>query len=102
MIRINLLGRPRPRAARRAVPLEATIQLVFLLSALAGAGIILFLHYWSLGREIQSTNRNVAIQQREKDRLATLKQQVEAFEVEKQVLQQRNSVVETHRRTQCR
>ncbi len=101
MIRINLLGRPRPRAARRAVPLEATMQFVFLLSALAGAGIILFLHYWSLGREIQSINRNVAIQQREKDRLATLKQQVEAFEVQKQVLQQRIEVIETLRRNQA-
>ena len=30
MIRINLLGRARPKAARTAVPLEATLQIVFL------------------------------------------------------------------------
>ena len=34
MIRINLLGRSRPKAARTAVPLEATLQAVFLVIAL--------------------------------------------------------------------
>ncbi len=101
MIRINLLGRARPKAARRAVPLEATMQVVFLLVAVGGAAVILFLHYWALGRDIQSINRNIAIQQREKDRLATLKQQVEAFEMQKRVLQQRIDVIETLRRNQA-
>ena len=34
MIRINLLGRARPKATRQAVPLEATLQIVFLVAAL--------------------------------------------------------------------
>ena len=34
MIRINLLGRARPKAARQAVPLEATLQIVFFFAAL--------------------------------------------------------------------
>ncbi len=101
MIRINLLGRARPKAARRAVPLEATLQVVFLLGALVMAGLVLVLHYWSLGRDVQNINRNIAIQQREKDRLATLKQQVEAFEVQKRLLQQRIDVIETLRRNQA-
>jgi type IV pilus assembly protein PilN len=77
------------------------MQIVFLLGALVAAGLILVLHYWSLGRDIQAINRNIAIQQREKDRLATLKQQVEAFEVQKRVLQQRIDVIETLRRNQA-
>ena len=29
MIRINLLGQARPKAAKQAVPLEATVQVIF-------------------------------------------------------------------------
>ena len=41
MIRINLLGRTRPKAARTSVPLEATLQYVLLAIALvASVGIL--------------------------------------------------------------
>ncbi len=44
MIRINLLGRARPKAARQAVPLEATLQIVFLFAALLLAFGVLSYH----------------------------------------------------------
>jgi len=51
MIRINLLGRTRPKAVRQAVPLEATLQVVFLIVALAFSGGLLAIHYWQMDKE---------------------------------------------------
>ena len=34
MIRINLLGQSRPKATKQTVPLEATMQIIFLAVAL--------------------------------------------------------------------
>ena len=42
MIRINLLGQARPKATKTTVPLEATIQIVFLLVALGLAAAVLW------------------------------------------------------------
>ena len=41
MIRINLLGQTRPKAAKQAVPLEATMQIVFGVAAVAVACVVL-------------------------------------------------------------
>ncbi len=41
MIRINLLGQARPKATKQAVPLEATMQIIFLLVALGLAAVVL-------------------------------------------------------------
>ena len=41
MIRINLLGQARPKAAKTTVPLEATIQVIFLLVAIGLASVVL-------------------------------------------------------------
>ena len=46
MIRINLLGQARPKAAKATVPLEATIQIVFLLVALGLAAVVLGITYY--------------------------------------------------------
>ena len=35
MIRINLLGQARPKAAKQAVPLEATLQVILFVAAVA-------------------------------------------------------------------
>ena len=51
MIRINLLGRARPKAARQAVPLEATLQLVFLVAALVVSFGVLYYHWHSMNPE---------------------------------------------------
>jgi Tfp pilus assembly protein PilN len=94
MIRINLLGRARPKASRRAVPLEATLQLVLLVLCLAFAGGVLWFHWWQMDKDLRAEKEKIQVMQSEKVRLERLKQQVEAFDRQKSVLQQRISVIE--------
>jgi type IV pilus assembly protein PilN len=94
MIRINLLGRARPKAARQAVPLEATLQLVFLVAALVLGFGLLYIHYWQMDKDDKQLLAHIQKQKGEKARLEQLKQQVDNFEKQKAVLQQRISVIE--------
>jgi Tfp pilus assembly protein PilN len=94
MIRINLLGRTRPKAARTAVPLEATLQVAFLVIALLLSFGILYGHYMLFERENNNVLAHIRKQTSEKARLTQLKQQVDNFEKQKTVLQQRISVIE--------
>ncbi len=50
MIRINLLGQSRPKATKQTVPLEATVQIIFLLVALGLAAIVLSVTYFQQKR----------------------------------------------------
>ena len=94
MIRINLLGRVRPKATRTAVPLEATLQVAFLVIALVLSVGILYGHYLLFERENNAVLAHIRKQTSEKARLTQLKQQVDNFEKQKAVLQQRISVIE--------
>src|SRR6202790_4205637 len=94
MIRINLLGRSRPKATRSAVPLEATLQYVFLAVALVVRVGVLYGHYLLMDRENTAVLAHIQKQTGEKARLEQLKQQVDNFEKQKSVLQQRISVIE--------
>ena len=94
MIRINLLGRSRPKAQRTAVPLEATLQVVFLIIALVVSGGILYGHYLLMDRENNTVLAHIRKQTGEKARLEQLKQQVDNFEKQKAILQQRIATIE--------
>ena len=94
MIRINLLGQARPKAARRAVPLEATLQILLLVLCIVAAVAFLGVHYYQLNKEIGETQTKIRNLQGEKARLENLKQQVENFDRQKAVLQQRIAVIE--------
>ena len=94
MIRINLLGRTRPKAQRATVPLEATLQFVLLAIALVVSLGALYGHYLLLDRENTKVVAHIQKQMGEKARLETLKQQVDNFEKQKAVLQQRIGVIE--------
>ena len=94
MIRINLLGRTRPKATRTAVPIEATLQYVLLAIALVASVGILWGHYLLMDRENKTVLAHIQRQTGEKARLEQLKGQVETFEKQKTVLQQRISVIE--------
>jgi len=74
MIRINLLGRTRPKAARSAVPLEATLQLVFLVAALILGFGLLYIHYWQMDKEDKQLLAHIQKQIGEKARLEQIKQ----------------------------
>lgn len=94
MIRINLLGRARPKAARQAVPLEATLQVVFLAGALVLAFGVLYYHWHSMNTEAVEVHTHIQKQVGEKARLENLKTQVDEFERQKGILQQRINVIE--------
>ena len=94
MIRINLLGRARPKAARQAVPLEATLQIVFLLVALVFSVGFLYFHWRSMNQEITEVQTHIRKQMGEKARLEHLKTQVDEFARQRTVLQQRISIIE--------
>jgi Tfp pilus assembly protein PilN len=98
MIRINLLGRTRPKATRTSVPLEATLQYVLLAIALVVSGGALYGHYLLLDRENTKVAAHIVKQKGEKARLEQLKQQVDNFEKQKAVLQTRIGVIETLQR----
>jgi type IV pilus assembly protein PilN len=95
MIRINLLGQARPKAAKTTVPLEATIQVIFALVALGLALAVLSITYFQQKHELDETNKKIATLRAEKATLQTIKAEVDRFESQKAVLQQRINVIET-------
>ncbi|MGH9685238.1 MAG: PilN domain-containing protein [Candidatus Acidiferrales bacterium] len=98
MIRINLLGQSRPKAAKKAVPLEATVQIVFLLVAIGVAAVVLGITYYQQKNELDKTNARIVALRNEKTALMQVKQEVDQFESQKAVLQQRIDVIETLQR----
>jgi Tfp pilus assembly protein PilN len=94
MIRINLLGRTRPKAARTSMPLEATLQYVLIVIALTVSAGILYGHYLRMDKEDRQVRAHIQKQMGEKARLEHLKQEVDNFEKQKAVLQQRISIIE--------
>lgn len=98
MIRINLLGQPRPKASRAAVPLGSTLQLVTPLIVLLVAILVLYVLYSTRASELAAVQEDVKRLRDEKTQLEQIKQQVEAFERQKAILQQRISVIEGLRR----
>jgi len=98
MIRINLLGRTRPKATRTTVPLEATLQYVLLAIALVVSLGALYGHYLLLDRENKQVVAHIQKQMGEKARLEQIKQQVDNFEKQRAVLQQRIAVIEALQR----
>lgn len=98
MIRINLLGQNRPRAQKQVVPLEATLQFLLLGAAVAVAAVILTIVYFSQKRQLDDTNKRIAALRAEEQSLQQVKQDVDRFESQKSVLQQRIDVIETLQR----
>jgi Tfp pilus assembly protein PilN len=95
MIRINLLGQARPKAAKQAVPLEATVQILFAAVAIGLAVVILGIIYYQQKHQLDETQRRIQALQNEKASLQQVKADVDKFESEKSVLQQRIDVIET-------
>jgi type IV pilus assembly protein PilN len=94
MIRINLLGQARPKAAKKAVPLEATVQVIFALVAVGIAAVVLGSFYFSEKRDLDATNTKISALKAERASLQQVKADVTAFEQQKQTLQTRIDVIE--------
>ena len=93
MIRINLLGQPRPRARRRPGPVEGGLQLVFLAVALGLAAVALFVHWGVLKNDLSGVQKEISGLQADRTRLQQVKAQVEQLQREKAARQQRVDVI---------
>lgn len=98
MIRINLLGQARPKTAKKTVPLESTVQIMFLVVAILLAGVILGITYFQEQRDLDATNKTISQLRAERASLQQIKTDVDRFEGEKSVLRQRIDVIETLQR----
>ncbi|MGB7848720.1 MAG: PilN domain-containing protein [Candidatus Acidiferrum sp.] len=94
MIRINLLGQIRPKAARRPVDTGAAMPLVFIGAGVLLGGLFLFYFFHSWQTQLNDENARIKQLQAQKTELEQIKLQVEAFEKQKVVLQQRVGTIE--------
>jgi len=94
MIRINLLGQTRPKASRRPVDTGAALPLVFIGAGVLLGGLFLFYFYHSWQTQLNDENKRIQQLQAQKTDLEQIKLQVEAFEKQKIVLQQRVDTIE--------
>ncbi len=97
MIRINLLGQTRPRAARRRGPMMdtgAAMPLVFVGAGAALGVLALFLLYLSWQKQLNEENTRIKQLQAQKADLEQVKQQVDTFEAQKKILTQRVQTIE--------
>jgi type IV pilus assembly protein PilN len=94
MIRINLLGQIRPKASRRPVDTGAALPVLFIGAGLVLGFLVLGFLYYSWQQQLNAENTKIKTLQAQKTDLESIKQQVEAFDKQKQVLQQRVSTIE--------
>src|SRR6202140_4318344 len=99
MIRINLLGQTRPKAGRRqSVDTGSAMPAIFLLSGVVlGLAFLTFL-YLTWQKQLNEENSRISKLSAEKTQLEQIKQQVDSFQKQKQVLQQRVSTIEALQR----
>jgi Tfp pilus assembly protein PilN len=94
MIRINLLGQIRPKASRRPVDTGAALPVLFIGAGLVLGFLVLGFLYYSWQQQLNTENNKIKTLQAQKTDLENIKQQVEAFDKQKQVLQQRVGTIE--------
>ncbi len=94
MIRINLLGQVRPKASRRPVDTGAALPVLFIGAGLVLGVLVLGFLYYSWQQQLNTENSKIKTLQAQKTDLENIKQQVEAFDKQKQVLQQRVNTIE--------
>ena len=94
MIRINLLGQIRPRAARRPVDTGAAMPVVFIGAGLGLGVLVLGFFYYTWQNQLNKENAEIKRLTAQKTELEQTKQQVELFERQKDLLQRRVSTIE--------
>lgn len=94
MIRINLLGQTRPKTSRRPVDTGAAMPVVFVGAGVVLGALLLFYFYHSWQTQLNDENSRIKQLTAQKTELEQIKLQVEAFEKQKQVLQQRVGTIE--------
>ncbi len=93
MIRINLLGRDRPRVKRR-VPVTGALQLALVLVPIGLAIVLLVVLLFNLRREASEIQAQITQKQAERARLSQLEKEIQAFEKKQALLEGRIRVIE--------
>ncbi len=96
MIRINLLGQIRPKASRRRGPVDtgAALPAVFIGVGVAVGLIVLGFFYYTWQKQLTEENNRIKTLRAQKTELEEIKRQVETFEKQKGILQQRVATIE--------
>src|SRR5712692_4802182 len=94
MIRINLLGQPRPKAGRKHVPLGAALPAALLVAAFVFGLAILSLYWFTLRKDLTEEQNRIKQLRAQKTDLEQIKAQVDSFEQQKKVLQAKVAVIE--------
>lgn len=96
MIRINLLGQERPKTSRRgpAIPLESSLRLILFVASLLVAFVVLYAMYHQKQTELGNIDSRITSLQAEMVRLQQVKADVQQYEQQKTILQQRIDVIE--------
>jgi type IV pilus assembly protein PilN len=94
MIRINLLGQIRPKASRRPVDTGAALPVLFIGAGLILGVLVLGFLFYSWQKQLSAENTRIKTLQAQKTDLESIKLQVESFEKQKAVLDQRVRTIE--------
>ena len=94
MIRINLLGQQRPKAARRPVDTGAALPAVFIGAGVVLGGLVLGYLFFSYQSQLTQENNRIKQLTAQKTELQQIKQQVETFDKQKAILQVRVDTIE--------
>jgi Tfp pilus assembly protein PilN len=94
MIRINLLGQARPKAARRPVDTGAALPAVFIGAGVVLGGLVLGYLFFSYQSQLNDANSAIKRLEAQKTELTNIKQQVEMFDKQKAVLKLRVDTIE--------
>ena len=100
MIRINLLGRPRPKV-KRQVAIAGRLQLILFVIPVSLAILVLTIHHSMIKGDIEDLNQKIAEKNREKQQMAQLQQEIQAFETDQSLLRGRIEVIEELKRNQA-
>jgi Tfp pilus assembly protein PilN len=100
MIRINLLGRARPRVKRR-VPVTGALQVALFIIPVGLAVVALVVHYGMIRNQIRDLNDQIKQKQAEKAQMAQLEQEIKEFEAKQALLEGRIRVIEELKRNQA-
>lgn len=100
MIRINLLGRPRPRVKRR-VAVTGTLQLVLILIPLVLAFGLLYVRYSFIQADIADLKKQISQLEAQKKEMAQLQAEIAEFEAKQALLEGRIKVIEDLKRNQA-
>lgn len=100
MIRINLLGRPRPKVRRR-VPIAGSLQLALFLMALAAALLVLGYDWYKTKTRIDDLQVAIAEKERERRQMSRLEQKIQQYEAERRRLDAQIKVIDDLKRNQA-